>query len=98
MAHGADPWWAVAIRLMIKYRNLHLMTSAYAPKYLPPELIHYMNTRGRDKILFASDHPVLSFERCLKEAQQLDLREGVLDQYLYGNAERLFFAPRTPRS
>jgi predicted TIM-barrel fold metal-dependent hydrolase len=97
MAHGADPWWAIAIRLMIKYRNLFLMTSAYAPKYLPPELIHYMNTRGQDKILFASDHPVLSFERCLKEAAALDLREGVLDQYLYANAERLFFAPRKPR-
>jgi len=26
MAHGADPWWGVAIRLLIKYRNLHLMT------------------------------------------------------------------------
>ena len=59
MAHGADPWWGVAIRLMIKYQNLHLMTSAYSPKYLPPELIHFMNTRGQDKILFASDHPVL---------------------------------------
>jgi predicted TIM-barrel fold metal-dependent hydrolase len=97
MAHGADPWWAVAIRLMLKYRNLHLMTSAYAPRYLPPELVQFMNTRGQDKILFASDHPVLSFERCLKEAQALDLREGVLDKYLYANAERLFFAPRKPR-
>ena len=98
MAHGADPWWGVAIRLMIKYRNLHLMTSAYAPKYLPPELIHYMNTRGQDKILFASDHPVLSFRRCLDEAQALDLREGVLDKFLYQNAERLFFSPRKPRT
>ncbi len=97
MAHGADPWWAVAIRLMIKYRNLHLMTSAYAPKYLPPELIHYMNTRGQDRILFASDHPVLSFKRCIQEAQALDLREGVLDKFLYANAERLFFSPRSPR-
>ncbi len=97
MAHGADPWWSVAIRLMLKYRNLHLMTSAYAPKYLPAELIHFMNTRGQDKILFASDHPVLSFQRCLAEAEQLDLREGVLDKYLFANAERLFFAPRKPR-
>jgi predicted TIM-barrel fold metal-dependent hydrolase len=40
MAHGADPWWSVAIRLMLKYRNLHMMTSAYLPKYFPPELIH----------------------------------------------------------
>jgi predicted TIM-barrel fold metal-dependent hydrolase len=98
MAHGADPWWDVAIRLMIKYRNLYLQTSAYAPRYFPPQLIQFMNTRGQDKVLFASDHPVLSFERCLKEAQALDLREGVLDKYLYANAERLFFAPRKPRS
>jgi len=36
MAHGADPWWSTALRLMLKYPNLHLMTSAYSPKYLPP--------------------------------------------------------------
>lgn len=94
MAHGADPWWSVAIRLMLKYRNLYLQTSAYAPKYFPPELIHFMNTRGQDKIMFASDHPVLSFERCVKEAQELDLREGVLDKFLYANAYNLFFAGR----
>ena len=92
MAHGADPWWAVAIRLLLKYRNLYMQTSAYAPKYFPPELIHFMNTRGQDKVMFASDHPVLSFERCIKEAQELDLREGVLDKFLYANAERLFFS------
>ncbi len=92
MAHGADPWWDVAIRLMIKYRNLCLQTSAYSPQYFPRELIQFMNTRGQDKILFASDHPVLSFERCVKEAEALDLREGVLDKFLYANAERLFFS------
>jgi predicted TIM-barrel fold metal-dependent hydrolase len=97
MAHGADPWWAEAIRLMIKYQNLSLMTSAYLPKYFPPELLHYMNTRGQDKILYASDHPVLSMERCLGEAEKLDLREGVLDKFLYQNADRLFFSKRSPQ-
>ena len=92
MAHGADPWWQVAIRLMIKYPNLYLKTSAYAPKYFPPELIHFMNTRGQDKIIFASDHPVLSMERCIAEAKGLDLREGVLEKFLYTNAQKLFFA------
>lgn len=95
MAHGADPWWQVAIRLMLKYRNLYLMTSAYAPRYFPPELIHFMNTRGQDKIMFASDHPVLSMERCMAEAQELDLREGVLDKFLYGNADRVLIGPRS---
>ncbi len=91
MAHGADPWWAVAIRLMLKYRNLYMQTSAYAPKYFPPELIHFMNTRGQDKVMFASDHPVLPFERCIAEAQSLGFREGVLDKFLYANAERVLF-------
>jgi predicted TIM-barrel fold metal-dependent hydrolase len=91
MAHGADPWWTVAIRLMLKYPNLYMQTSAYAPKYLPAELIHYMNTRGQDKVMFASDHPVLPFERCIAEAEALDFREGVLEKYLYENAKRLLF-------
>ena len=86
MAHGADPWWGEAIRLLLKYPNLYMMTSAYAPKYLPGELIHFMNTRGRKKVLFASDHPILSFERCLREATELPLRDGVLEDYLRGNA------------
>lgn len=89
MAHGADPWWREAIRLMLKYRGLHLMTSAWAPRYLPAELLQYMNTRGRSKVMFASDHPVLSLERCVTEARQLDLRDGVLDAFLHGNAERV---------
>ena len=91
MAHGADPWWNEAIRLMIKYRNLYLMTSAYLPKYFPPELLHFMNTRGRRKIMFASDHPVIQMQRCVEEAERLDLRPGVLDAFLYGNAARVLF-------
>ncbi|MCB9521460.1 MAG: amidohydrolase [Myxococcales bacterium] len=91
MAHGADPWWAEAIRLMIKYRNLYLMTSAYSPRYFPQELLHYMNTRGREKIMFASDHPVLTIERSVREARELVLRDGVLEAFLYGNAQRVLF-------
>jgi len=97
MQHGADPWWDIAIRLMIKYRNLYLMTSAYAPRYLPDSLLHYMRTRGKQKILFASDHPVLSMERCLSEAKALDLDPQILSDYLHGNAARVLFSPRRPR-
>jgi uncharacterized protein len=92
MIHGADPWWDVAIRLMIKYRNLRLMTSAWSPKRLPESLLHYMRTRGTDRILFASDHPVLSMERCLREAAALDLPDDVRAAWLHGNAEAFFFA------
>ena len=91
MMHGADPWWDVAIKLMIKYRNLRLMTSAWSPKRLPEELLHYMRTRGKDRVLFASDYPVLSMERCLKEAAALDLPDDVREGWLYNNANAFFF-------
>lgn len=94
MIHGADPWWDTAIRLMIKYRNLRLMTSAWSPKRLPASLLHYMSTRGSDRILYASDHPVLSMERCLGEAAALDLTDEVRDAWLYENAHAFFFAGR----
>jgi uncharacterized protein len=94
MIHGADPWWDVAIRLLLKYRNLRLMTSAWSPKRLPESLLHYMRTRGRDRVLFASDHPVLSMQRCLGEAAALDLPDDVRSAWLHDNAEAFFFARR----
>lgn len=97
MQHGADPWWDTAIRLMLKYQNLTLMTSAFSPKYFPPSLIHFMNTRGKNKIMFASDHPVLTMERCIDEAKALDFRPGVLDKFLYENAEIVLFGEKQPR-
>jgi predicted TIM-barrel fold metal-dependent hydrolase len=91
MIHGADPWWDTAIRLMLKYKNLRLMTSAWSPKRLPDSLLHYMRTRGTDRILFASDYPVLSFERTLGEAANLDLSEDVRRAWLHDNADAFFF-------
>jgi uncharacterized protein len=91
MVHGADPWWDIAIRLMIKYKNLRLMTSAWSPKRLPESLLHYMRTRGSDRILFASDYPVLSMERCLGEVAGLDLPDEVRDGWLYKNAASFLF-------
>ncbi|ORV41190.1 amidohydrolase [Mycolicibacter engbaekii] len=94
MIHGADPWWDVAIRMLIKYRNLRLMTSAWSPKRLPESLLHYLRTRGADKIIFASDWPVLRMNRVVPEARALDLPPDVLDKYLYRNAHDFFFAER----
>ena len=86
MIHGADPWWDIAIRLMIKYQNLRLMTSAWSPKRLPESLLHYMRTRGKNKVIYASDWPVLRMRRVVPEALALDLPADVLDNYLYNNA------------
>lgn len=91
MVHGADPWWDTAIRLMIKYPNLRLMTSAWSPRHLPQSLLHFMATRGKNRVIFASDAPVLPITRCVTEAAALDLAPDVLDAYLYANAQSFFF-------
>ena len=91
MIHGADPWWDVAIRMMIRHRNLRMMTSAWSPKRLPESLLHFMRTRGKDRVIYASDSPALSMERCMTEAAALDLPDDVRANWLRGNAEAFFF-------
>ena len=98
MAHGADPWWGEAIRLLLKYPNLYMMTSAYLPKYLPQELIQFMNTRGQDKVMFATDFPFLPFDRAIESAKALPFRPGVLQKYLRDNARACVQVGRLSRS
>jgi predicted TIM-barrel fold metal-dependent hydrolase len=75
MAHGGDPWAAVCVKLMLKWKNLTYMSSAFAPKHLPKEIVHYMNTRGPDRVMWASDYPLLGFDRCANEIEAMDLRD-----------------------
>jgi predicted TIM-barrel fold metal-dependent hydrolase len=98
MIHGADPWWDTAIRLLIKYANLRIMTSAWSPKRLPDSLLHFMRTRGKNKVIFASDWPVLRQSRVVPEALALDLPPDVLDNYLYHNANDFFFGLKEQES
>jgi predicted TIM-barrel fold metal-dependent hydrolase len=54
-----------------------------------------MNTRGKHKVMYASDHPAIAMDRCLDEAIRLDLRPGVLEHFLYENAQRVLFGGTT---
>jgi predicted TIM-barrel fold metal-dependent hydrolase len=50
-----------------------------------------MRTRGKNKVIFASDWPVLRMHRVVPEARALELPAEVLDNYLYNNAQEFFF-------
>ncbi len=92
MQHGGEPWADLCVKLMLKWKNLHYMTSAFAPKHVPKEIISYINTRGADKVMFASDYPLLEFDRCMEEAAQLPFRDDERrEKFLYHNANRLFW-------
>lgn len=91
MQHGADPWWGEAIRLLGKYPNLYLLTSAWVPKYLPDEFVHGMQRRFPGKVLFGTDYPMLSLDRCATEARALPLDGQARVDYLGGVARKLFW-------
>jgi predicted TIM-barrel fold metal-dependent hydrolase len=90
MKHGAEPWTDLAVKLMLKWPNLYYMTSAFAPKHYPKDIIHYANTRGADKILYAGYFPMgLSLERIFREMPDVPFRDHVWPKFLRENAIRV---------
>ncbi|MCP4003641.1 MAG: amidohydrolase family protein [bacterium] len=91
MRHGAEPWTELAIKLMLKWPNLYYMTSAFAPRYYPKDIIQYANTRGADKILYAGYFPMgLTLERIFQEMPDVPFRDHVWPKFLRENAQRVF--------
>ncbi|MBW1760514.1 MAG: amidohydrolase family protein, partial [Deltaproteobacteria bacterium] len=83
MRHGADPWVDLAVKLMLKYPNLYYSTSAFAPKHYPKSIIHYANTRGTDKIMYAGYFPMgLSLERIFTDMQNVPFKDHVWPKFL----------------
>jgi uncharacterized protein len=91
MRHGAEPWEALAVKLMLKWPGLYYMTSAFAPKYYPRAIVDYANTRGADKIMYAGYYPMgLSLERIFRELPDVPFRDHVWPKFLRENAMRVF--------
>ena len=88
--HGCEPWTALAVKLMLKFPNLYYMTSAFAPKHYPQDIIHFANTRGADKILYAGYFPMgLSLERIFTDMPNVPFRDHVWPKFLRENAMRV---------
>jgi len=89
--HGCEPWTDVAWKMMLKYPNLHYMTSAFAPKYYPPDIIEFANTRGAEQVMYAGYFPMgLSLERIFRDMPEVPLRDEVWPKFLRDNAIRVF--------
>jgi predicted TIM-barrel fold metal-dependent hydrolase len=91
MRHGAEPWDALAVKLMLKWPNLYYSTSAFAPKYYPQTIIDFANSRGADKVMYAGYFPMgLSLERIFSELPNVQLKDDVWPKFLRENAMRVF--------
>jgi predicted TIM-barrel fold metal-dependent hydrolase len=91
MRHGAEPWEKLAWKLMLKYPNLYYMTSAFAPKHYPKEIVDFANSRGADKIMYAGYFPMgLSLDRIFNDMPNVPFKDEVWPKFLRENAKRVF--------
>ncbi|MBI2827591.1 MAG: amidohydrolase [Planctomycetia bacterium] len=88
--HIGYPWTDEMIALAWKHENVYIDTSAYLPRYYPPQLVHFMNTYGQTKVLFGTNFPMLSFEKCAEQARALDLKPEAKANFLRENARRVY--------
>jgi uncharacterized protein len=88
--HIGHPWTDEMIGVAWKHANVYIDTSAYLPRYYPPQLVHYLKTYGQDKVLFGTNFPQLSWAKCVEQAQRLDLPAEVQAKFFFENARRTF--------
>lgn len=94
--HIGDPWTEMAVRLAARHANFYICTSAWSPKAYPASLMQFMGsrwhgTRGSDKVIFASDYPLLNLPKTIASARALALPEADLQRILCENARMLLF-------
>lgn len=93
--HIGVPWTDEMIAMAWKHENVFIGVDAYAPKHWPSQLVQYLNTYGREKVLFGTDWPVIDPERAVREIDELRLRPQTMEKLMRANALRVFRLPES---
>jgi predicted TIM-barrel fold metal-dependent hydrolase len=88
--HVGVPWLGEMLSMLRKYDQVYVDTSAWAPRRFPAELVDYLKGRGRTKVLFGTNWPMLVPAVCVQEVEQLGLDNEAKAAFLGGNAARVF--------
>jgi predicted TIM-barrel fold metal-dependent hydrolase len=88
-AHTGWPWVEELISVCYKWDNVWFGIDAWMPKYLQPEIIHYINSRmGQDRCLWGTNG--LPWKQSLDQVEALGLKEDTKRKLLRDNAVELF--------
>ena len=88
--HIGYPWTEEAIAVATKHVNFYIDTSAYTAKRYPPELVRYLKTNGKEKVMFGTNYPMLTPAKALSDLPALELSPDTEELFLGGNAQRVF--------
>ncbi|GAA2340527.1 amidohydrolase family protein [Dactylosporangium salmoneum] len=88
--HVGWPWTEEMIAVSYKHPNVYIGIDAYAPKYLDPKLVSYLNGWGSDKVMFGTDFPVIPHARAREEIAAWNLRPESEAKLMRENALRVY--------
>jgi predicted TIM-barrel fold metal-dependent hydrolase len=88
--HIGYPWTTEMIAVADKHPNVYIDTSAYAAHRYPAESVQYLKGRGKTKVLFATNYPMLTAGQALARLGDLSLDDETRSLFLAGNARRVF--------
>jgi predicted TIM-barrel fold metal-dependent hydrolase len=93
--HIGVPWADEMIAMAWKHENIFIGVDAYAPKHWPASLVKYLNSYGREKVLFGTDWPVIDPERAVREIAEMKLRPETMRALMRENALKVFRLPES---
>ena len=88
--HVGIPWHDEMIAMAWKHENVYMCTDAHSPKYWPESVVKFLNSYGQDKVIFATDFPVLRFKRTLDEIEKFGLKPEVRKKFLRDNVIKIY--------
>jgi predicted TIM-barrel fold metal-dependent hydrolase len=89
-SHTGWPWCEELIALAWKHENVYLDISAHLPKYLDKSVIQFMDTRGRDKVMFGTNGFPFALSMFRNQFLDLNIKEETKRKVLRENAIRVF--------
>ncbi len=90
MTHCGQPWVDEALSVMAHWDNVFMAATAVAPKYWTPEFIQFINTRGREKMLYGTEYPTIAWDRSRAEIDTLGIRPEAAPAFFAENARRIY--------
>ncbi|MDP6376302.1 MAG: amidohydrolase family protein [Pseudomonadales bacterium] len=90
MTHCGQPWIEEVISTIMHWDNVYMSCTSVAPRYWPENFVQFINTRGREKMMFGTEYPTIPWDRGRAEVDALELRESVVKLFLRDNARRAY--------
>ncbi|MBW1998409.1 MAG: amidohydrolase [Deltaproteobacteria bacterium] len=87
-SHTGWPWCEELIAMVSKHPNVYMDISAHLPKYLDPSVVKFMDTRGRNKVLFGTN--AFGLKRCKEQLLEMPLKDETKQKVLRDNALKVF--------